>query len=234
MTIRIGLTQCLDADERWRAGRAYLYGDILYVRAIERAGAVPIILPMQSDVEALIAQVDALVIPGGDDFLPEQPYPPEVRFDPAPPEQVDFDTRLLAAALAAGRPVLGICYGAQLLARLHGGRLHHHIPHDLPAASPHSLPEIDGRHACTASPGTRLASLIGEAPTPVNSMHHQAIDLPGAGLRVCATAPDGVIEAVEAQADRFVLGVQWHPERLEGPAGHGLFDALAAACADGQ
>ena len=234
MTIRIGITHCLDALERWRKGREYLYVDRLYAGAVEAAGAVPILLPIQSDVGALVDGVDGLLIPGGDDFLPGRAYPAGVRFDPAPRAQIDFDSRLLEAALARGRPVLGVCYGAQLLALCHGGGLHHHLPVDLPDASPHRLREADGRHACLPEPGSLLAGLLGGSQVEVNSLHHQAISASGDGLRVSGRAPDGVIEAIESEAAAFVLGVQWHPERLEGPAGPGLFRALVAACAAGQ
>ena len=229
MAIRIGITHCLDARERWRKGRAYLYVDQLYARAVEAAGAIPILLPIQSDVAALVDCVDALVIPGGDDFVPSRAYPADVRFDPAPDVQIDFDTRLLEAALGAGRPILGICYGAQLLALCHGGRLHHHLPLDLPNAASHALPEADGRHPCLPEPGSLLATLLADAPTEVNSLHHQAIAEPGRGMCVSGRAPDGVVEAIESEAAPFVLGVQWHPERLEGRAGAGLFAALVAA-----
>jgi putative glutamine amidotransferase len=234
MTIRIGLTLCLDTRERWRKQRSYLYGDVLYVRAIERAGGIPIILPMQSNTAALVDQIDGLVIPGGDDFMPTTPYPAEVNFDPTPEAQLEFDTRLLEAALGADRPSLGICYGAQLLARCHGGQLHHHIPADLPDAARHDLPEQAGRHLCSATPGSLLAGILGEAPFSVNSLHHQAIAVPGKGMSASGHAPDGVIEAVESETTHFTLGVQWHPERLEGAPGADIFKALVNACARRQ
>jgi putative glutamine amidotransferase len=129
--------------------------------------------------------------------------------------------------------VLGICYGAQLLALQHGGSLHHHLPFDRPDGDEHRLPEDGGRHTVLPAPGSRLAALVGEAAVAVNSLHHQAVARPGAGMRACARAPDGVIEAIEAADGSFVLGVQWHPERLDGPAGVGLIAALVAASARG-
>lgn len=225
----IGIPLGLDDRERWKPGRRYLYLDHSYVRAVERAGGTPILLPLSADPAALVARIDGLLLPGGDDFLPDVPYEERVAFDPAPDEQVAFDRALLVAARARGLPVLGVCYGAQLIALHHGGTLHHHLPLDRPGCAEHRLPERDGRHPVRAEAGTRLAALVGDGEIVVNSLHHQAIADPGRGLRVGARAPDGVIEAVEGTDDAFLLGVQWHPERLEGPAGLGLIAALVAA-----
>jgi putative glutamine amidotransferase len=238
----VGIAVTLDAEGRWRAGRAYHYLDAAYADAVAEAGGAPVYLPGAGEaVEAaaadLVARVDALVLPGGDDFLPEAGaapgpvYPPTVRFAPAPPAQLAFDRALLAAALARGIPVLGICYGAQLLALHHGGRLVYDIPTDLPGASEHRLPDPASRHAIRIEPGSRLAAILDGAPAAVNSRHHQAVADPGRGLRVCARAEDGVVEAVEASDGRFVLGVQWHPESMDDAHRARVFGAMLMACA---
>jgi putative glutamine amidotransferase len=226
----VGISQCLDDRGRWRPGRDYVYLDLAYARAVEAAGGLAVHLPPQRSTTELVSGIDALLIPGGDDFLPADPtrYPDGV-FDETPPAQIDFDSRLLAAALARGIPVLGVCYGMQLLALHHGGTLHHHLPSDLPDAAPHQLPEAEGRHPIEVAPGTRLAKILGDEPAPVNSLHHQAVAVAGDGLRVAARAPDGVIEAVESEGPGFVLGVQWHPEKLEGDARLQLLRALLEA-----
>ncbi len=229
----IGITLCLDEQERWRKGRQYLYLDHAYALAVERAGAVAVQLPIQRNARRLLDRIDGLLLPGGDDLPPDAPYPAEVEFDLTPQRQIDFDRRLLGEALARHIPVLGICYGAQLLALHHGGRLHHHLPLDLPASQPHQLPEQAGRHALTTEPGSRLAQLLDESVAEVNSLHHQAVADPGSGMRVCARSPDGVIEAIEAVDERFAIGVQWHPEKLSGPGSERLFRALVAASAEG-
>jgi gamma-glutamyl-gamma-aminobutyrate hydrolase PuuD len=232
----VGISQCLDDRGRWRTGRDYVYIDLAYAQAVEAAGGLPIHLPPQGDAAALASRIDALVLPGGDDFLPqanasgaERTYPKDV-FDPTSETQIEFDSRLLDHALARGIPVLGICYGMQLIALRHGGSLHHHLPVDLPNADGHRLPEATGRHALRVEPGTRLEGILGSNPAPVNSIHHQAVDTPGSGLRVCARSPDGVVEAIESEGPGFVLGVQWHPEKLTGDGRLALFRALLAGC----
>jgi putative glutamine amidotransferase len=228
----VGIPLGLDDRGRWRPGRDYLYLHDAYVRAVETAGGIPLLLPIQRDVRALVERIDALLIPGGDDFPPPEghAYPDDADFDLVPERQRAFDAALLRAALDRARPVLGICYGMQLIALEAGGALHHHLPSDCPGAGPHRLAERSGRHPVTALPGTRIATLLGEAPVPVNSLHHQAVADPGRGLRVSARADDGVIEAIESEGPEFVLGVQWHPEKLPEPEYGPLLRALLAAC----
>jgi len=226
----IGISLCLDASGRFRRGRRYHYIDERYADAVVEAGGVPAYLPIQARPEGIADRIDGLLIPGGDDLLPETPYPEEIRFEAAPSEQIEFDRALLARALARGIPVLGICYGMQILALHHRGSLHYHIPLDIPGATEHQLPENEGRHPIRVGPGTLLEAVIGAHPDPVNSSHHQAVARAGEGLRVSGRAPDGVIEAIEAEGERFCLGVQWHPERVPGGQRARLFGAFVSAC----
>jgi len=226
----IGISLCLDTGGRFRRGRRYHYIDERYADAVAEAGGVPAYLPIQARLVAIADRIDGLLIPGGDDLLPEVPYPEEVRFEAAPSEQIDFDRALLARALARGIPVLGICYGMQILALHHRGSLHYHIPRDLPEASEHQLPENEGRHPIRVEPGTLLEAAIGADPEPVNSAHHQAVARAGEGLRVSARAADGVVEAIEGAGERFCLGVQWHPERISGGHRAHLFGSFVSAC----
>jgi putative glutamine amidotransferase len=228
----VGIPLCVDEQGRWKRGRTYQYGDASYARAVERAGGVPIYLPLQADAEALAARIDALLVPGGDDFLPPRAYPAHVRFEPVPQTQLAFDRALVDAALARGIPVLGICYGMQLIALARGGALHYDLATDLGGAASHQLGE--GRHVIALEPGSALAKLLGARALEVSSRHHQAVSDPGPELRVAARARDGVIEAVEAPAGAFCVGVQWHPESHDGAESDGLFRAFVAAAKRGR
>jgi len=232
---RIGIPPCLDAAGRIRAGRRQHYLDAAYARAVAEAGGVPLLLPGPAPAEPFLDAVDGLLLPGGDDFPPERAYPEEVRFELVSPEQRAFDEALLEGALARGLPVLAICYGMQLFALARGGRLHAHLPLDVPEAGAHRLPEPDGHHPIALVQGTRLAAALGDAPAAVNSLHHQGVAEPGRGLCVVARAADGVIEALEEvdPAAPFRVGVQWHPEKMEGPHRTRLFAAFVGSCAPG-
>jgi putative glutamine amidotransferase len=154
-----------------------------------------------------------------------------------PPRELT-DRALLDHAFAAGKPVLAICYGIQLLNVHLGGTLIQDIQSELPEHLQHEKDKSSGEtrdpeHAVRLEGGSRLAALAGAADARVNSSHHQSIRDAGRGLRVTAHAPDGVIEAVEWTGDaNWVVGVQWHPERMDGDAfAAALFRDLVAATA---
>jgi putative glutamine amidotransferase len=176
------------------------------------------------------AELDGLLLPGGDDFPPPAPYPAGVAFHLVADEQLAFDAALLDEALGRGLPVLGICYGMQLLARHHGAALLYDIETDRPGALPHRAGGGDAHHPLQVEGGTRLAAILDA--TAVNSRHHQAVAEAGQGLRVSARAPDGIIEAVEAADGRFLIGVQWHPESQDDAASRRLFRAFVQACSE--
>src|SRR5262249_47402683 len=126
----------------------------------------------------------------------------------------ESDRVLIGRAIARKMPMLAIGVGMQQLNVLCGGNLYVHLPEDFPRCMPHK--DMSGephRHAVILKKKTRLEEIYGEGEVLVNSSHHQAVRQVGSGLRVSATAPDGVVEAIEAtDADWFCIGVQWHPE----------------------
>jgi putative glutamine amidotransferase len=180
------------------------------------AGGVPIASDSWADPDALLDRVDALVLNGGGDIAPELYGADRIEATDAPNQRRDeFELRLARGATERGLPLLGVCRGMQLLNVARGGTL----VQDLNGDVEHYARQAWDRpvHEVETEPGSRLARAFGEGAA-VNSVHHQAIDRLGGGLRASARAPDGVIEAIEDEHGRAV-GVQWHPEFLSGPPG---------------
>jgi putative glutamine amidotransferase len=203
-----------------------------YVAAVKAAGGTPLVLsPFEETAEGALAKIDAVVLTGGADVPPalygEESLTHAPTVDPA---RLAFGRGLVKLALERGVPILGICYGDQLLNVVRGGKLLQDIPTSVPNAEPHRANGTFSEHEITTEPGTRLAASLGEK-LHVNSNHHESVIEPGRGLHVAARAPDGVVEAVESDDPaHFILGVQWHPERMgDGPAGAGIFKSLVAA-----
>nr|WP_253307910.1 gamma-glutamyl-gamma-aminobutyrate hydrolase family protein [Rickettsia endosymbiont of Ceutorhynchus assimilis] len=196
-----------------------------YADAIIKAGGVPLLLPYQSStINELLAIIDGIVIPGGDEDIHPKFYEPEYAEDVviANNERDEFEILVLKKSLARNIPILGICRGMQLLNVAFGGSLIQHIPdymknnnqtiiinHEQPS------PKNIVSHSITIESGTKLAKMTNnKTQVMVNSTHHQAIDRVGNGLVVSAKANDGIIEAIELQNHKFVIGAQWHPEYL--------------------
>jgi putative glutamine amidotransferase len=202
-----------------------------YLRAVEAAGAIPVILaPTQLDtVAALVERLDGICLSGGPDIDPFA-YGAAVRhaeLGETHPAVDAFELTVARAADAAGLPVLGICRGAQALNVARGGTLHQHI-------DGHRQAELatEPTQPIAVEPRSRLAAIAGGTELTVNSFHHQAVDVPGAGLRVVARAADGTVEAIEDRSRTLLLGVQWHAETLVDRAEHAaLFAALVEAAA---
>jgi putative glutamine amidotransferase len=224
----IGLTCRFSESDGWY----YLSAD--YSRAVEAAGGIAVLIPLLPEAAAeLTARLDGVVICGsGSDVDParyHQPRHPKVNSIQA--ELDETSCRVLEGAFTDKKPVLGICYGMQLLNVFLAGTLIQHIPDALREALPHQ--DRRTRHAVRLEPESRMAEwAAGLREVAVNSTHHQAIQKPGLGLRVVGRAPDGIIEAVEGEfADHFVLGVQWHPERIwkEEPLSRRIFEEFVIA-----
>jgi putative glutamine amidotransferase len=134
--------------------------------------------------------------------------------------------------LERDRPVLGICYGMQLLALHCGGSLHFDVATDVPGAGEHRHSDPGAHHPIDIESPSRLGSLLGAARVSVNSRHHQSVADAGRG-RITARSADGVVEAVELPGARFALGVQWHPESLDAAHRDRLFGGFVRACRPG-
>ena len=201
-----------------------------YLRAIEEAGGLPVVLPPLGAAEAFLDRLDGLCLSGGPDLDPEAYGALERHAELGPTEPgIDaFELALARAADARGLPLLGICRGAQALNVARGGTLHQHLP-----GHRQTEPATATTHTVHIEPSTRLERLLGDGVLRVNSFHHQAVDRLGRGLRAVAFAADGTIEAIEAAGPRFLLGVQWHAEGLIAQPRHRtLFGALVEAAAE--
>ena len=216
----------------WHAPAALL--PLNYVEQVAAAGGVPVLLPPVPGIAAAVGQLDALVLTGGGDIDPAAygaAAHPRTGLANAERDRAELD--LLAAALAAGLPVLGICRGLQLLNIARGGTLHQHLADIGPAgddAGHTPQPGTFGSHPVRVAAGSMLAGIVrSDRPFAVPTAHHQAIDRLGAGLTATAWAADGIIEAAELAGGKhhpFVLAVQWHPEASDDLR---LFQALVAA-----
>jgi putative glutamine amidotransferase len=231
---RIGLT--LDAEPPGGYSRLPWYAlRENYFAAIARAGGLPIALPHDPLlVDDWLELLDGLVVTGGAFDLDPELYGeaerhPTVR---TKDRRTAFEFAITRAALARNQPVFGICGGQQLLNVVLGGDLVQHIPDAMPGALAHEQPNprTEPGHEVEVLPGSRLHAIAGVTRLRVNSAHHQAAGRVGAGVVVSGRAPDGVIEAIEAPARRFCIGVQWHPEYAISAADEALFEALIAAC----
>ena len=193
-----------------------------YEEAVRRAGGDVRILDYATDVPAdVVGQVDGILLPGGDDVLPSlYGATAHATFEAVEPGRDAYELELARRAADADLPLFAICRGIQVLNVARGGTLVQDIPSELPDAIPHEVRDTPHTiaHDVWVSEGTLLQRLLRERiegdACPVNSRHHQSVQKVGDGLVVSATAPDGVIEAVEDPSKRFCLGVQWHPENF--------------------
>jgi putative glutamine amidotransferase len=193
----------------------------LYLDPVIWAGGLPVMIPTFSPPEVLgeyLTRLDGILLPGSASDIDPARYGevPHPRLGRMVPDRDGLDFALLEHSDRTGLPVLGICFGAQSLNVFRGGTLIQDIPSLV--AGPvfhddHGEPQQAARHPVRIGDGSRLARLAGSEVVEVNSFHHQSVGLVGANLRPAATASDGVIEAIEDVNGRFVVGVQWHPER---------------------
>jgi putative glutamine amidotransferase len=208
----IGLTSYLEPAKflAWDTEAVLLHR--VYVDCVVAAGGIPVVLPPVSDAyERLVSTVDGLVLTGGADVEParygHEPHPATyVR-----PERDAFEFGLFEAARKAGKPVLGVCRGLQVMSVALGGTLVQHLPESAGTTEHQPAPATFGTSTILLKNGSRAAAILGRE-TKARCYHHQAVDRLGTGLEPVGWAADGTIEAAEVPGE-FTLGVQWHPEQ---------------------
>jgi putative glutamine amidotransferase len=189
---------------------------LAYVRAVERAGGRPLVVPPSDDgLEETLGALDGVIFSGGGDLDPElYGADPHDETDEPRTERDAAELRLLEAALDRDMPVLAICRGSQLLNVARGGDLVQHLPETVGHEQHRHAPGSFSDHEVKVAAGSRLGGLLGDR-APVKSHHHQGYGRIGSGLREVAWAEDGVVEGLEDADKRFALGVLWHPEEGE-------------------
>jgi putative glutamine amidotransferase len=198
-----------------------------YVHVLRESGGVPWLIPLVPDDVATLREIfdrlDGIFLTGGVDVDPSQYGEAKQTYcGTTDPARDEVELTLLRWAIEADKPVLAVCRGIQALNVACGGTLFQDVAAQVPAAIKHDyFPTRDNPHCrnylahpIAVRSDTRLGRILGAERVPVNSMHHQAIKRLGHGLVVSASAPDGVIEAVEGADGRYLVAVQWHPEEL--------------------
>ena len=205
-----------------------------YERATEMGGGLPVRIPLDQtpeEVMKLIESCDAVVLPGSGADVDPAKYdaPRHPKTEDADAKRDTVDELLLQDAYNMRKPILGICYGLQILNVYRSGTLLQDIQSTVNHAAGRKIPVA---HSVEIDRESRLGRIVQSINLPVNSSHHQSAELVGDGLRVVARCPqDGIVEALEGTSpDHFVLAVQWHPERsMEDANSRALFRALTQA-----
>ncbi len=216
----IGITTSSRPDAT--TGYPFVVAYALNVHAIDQAGGLPVMIPCNVDddtLRALYERVDGILLPGGGDIAPSyygaEPHP---AIDDVNLLRDHTELTIARWAVEDHRPVLGICRGMQVMNVALGGTLIQDIPSLTTTELTHNItigyPRGELQHDVDIHPDSQLAAILQTTRLGVNSIHHQAVDVPAPGLRVNACAPDGIIEGVEVPGHPFAVSVQWHPEDL--------------------
>lgn len=205
----IGIT--MDIRETEKGLYQYIHKN--YLDAIEMAGGTALALPISYDeesIKAVIKAIDGLILSGGGDIHPSY-YSEEVitKLYLTPNDRIDFELSLFRDMMKLRKPILGICYGMQLINIAMGGNLYQDIKKQVPRSEDHRK-----NHSIRIGPEGRLHNIMDKVEViDVISSHHQGIKDIGRDLAISAEAEDGIIEAIEMEDYPFLIGVQWHPER---------------------
>jgi len=209
-----------------------------YYHAVQKAGGIPLVLPLiglRSTLHETLQHLDGILVSGGNFDIHPSYYgeKPISALGAIKRQRTEFELEVIDLALNQDLPLLGICGGAQAINVALGGSLYQDIATELPNAGQHEqgAKKDKGGHPVEIHPGTRLRQIVQEQTLEVNTTHHQAVRKVGKGLIVNAEAKDGLIEGIESPNHKFVLGVQWHPEALldKDPCQRRIFSSFISA-----
>jgi len=210
-----------------------------YVRAVERAGGLPLLIPLLQEAcqEELFTCLDGIILGGGGDigsfYFDEEPHPGQGRVFPPLDEQ---EMSLGQRALEMEVPLLGICRGMQVLNVAMGGTLYQDLPGQYPGCLQHfqNMPRNYPVHTVYFKEDSMLSSVTYQKKLQVNSFHHQAVKEVAPRAVATAVSSDEVVEAIEVKDHVFAMGVQWHPEAMEDSASELIFRKLLRSCRKGK
>lgn len=211
----------------------------IYVDALNAAGASPVLLPTtlpNEELTYIFDKMDGLLLSGGCDLAPQlYGTEPKCKIGAIDHERDRADMALFYRAYEKGAPILGICRGCQLINVALGGSLYQDIESEVPGAISHSQESLafQRHHTIQLTSDSRLLQIFGKQEVQVNSLHHQAIDRLGDGLKITARSSDGIIEAVEGvESERYLHAVQFHPEQMcpHYPEFDDIFAEFVLAC----
>jgi putative glutamine amidotransferase len=236
----IGVTPDFNAGDRkeWGGHEPTYFLRARYVRAIEELGGVPLVLPLHADRATrrrLLQQLDGLLLTGSGPDLPPSLYGERQRypFSIVSERRMSFELDIVRLAKQADLPLLGICGGMQAMNVACGGSLFQDIASQVPTAIQHRQQNraTNLSHTVAVTAGSLLRRIVRSVSMRVNSSHHQSVNAVAPSLVASALAPDGIVEAIESPANRFFLGIQWHPEFLfdRHPLHRRLFEAFLRA-----
>jgi putative glutamine amidotransferase len=209
--------------------------DPAYAERVSDAGGQPLLVcrppaSCEESARELVGIADGVLLTGGGDVDPAAYGAARENVEDDDSDADAFELAIIRAARAVELPLLAVCRGAQLLAIAHGGRLSQRPPAaaghtELTSQRPDEI--LASRHPVTLAAGSRIARALGRDTVSVNTIHHHQIADPGE-LEVTATAPAGVIEAIEPRTGWACVGVQWHPEKMDEREQRGLFEQMVS------